>query len=358
MRNSDEVDIITTYRGIELLAGEWDVLADSIGTPTLSYAWVSSCAKALYHNDQFFVVTVRRNGVLCGIAPLVVVERAGIKRLEFIGVSYLSEPSGLLYSTQEVLDILAAAIIKASYPVVLCRLPFDSPVTARLRSVSSVRCLIVAAPSAETGAVPITSSWAEYVSRLSSRRRYDLRRGRQRAENAGNVTFRMLSPGTDNWETALADFVRIEATGWKYQKGSSLSQREDLHRVFRGYANLASQKGFLRFAFLDLNGQPIAAQLATEYSQRYWVLKVGYDEAWSFCSPGVQLLAETLHYAFEYKLLSYEFLGSDEPWLRGWGAEKRRYCTAGCYPITPRGLYGFVTDTLARTRAHLASRLG
>jgi CelD/BcsL family acetyltransferase involved in cellulose biosynthesis len=357
VKNTDEVNIIRSFQGIELLAGEWDMLADYVGMPTLSYAWVGSCANALYCNDQFFVVTVRRNGILCGIAPLVMVERAGIKRLEFIGVSYLSEPSGVLYSTEDVLDVIAKVIVRSAYPIVLCRLPFDSPVSERLRSFSSGRCLMVASPSAETGAVPITSDWAEYVSRLSSRRRYDLRRGRQRAEKAGRVSFRMVSTGIEDWETALADFVRIEATGWKHQNGSSLRNREDLHRVFRGYASLASRKGTLRFAFLEVDGKPIAAQLSTEYSQRYWVLKVGYDEAWSFCSPGMQLLAETLRYAFDHKLLSYEFLGSDEPWLRGWGAERRRYCTAACYPLNPRGVYGFAADTLARTRAHIVSRL-
>jgi CelD/BcsL family acetyltransferase involved in cellulose biosynthesis len=156
----------------------------------------------------------------------------------------------------------------------------------------------------------------------------------------------------------FSELVRIEAAGWKYRNGSSLQQRDSLRRFFLRYALLASEAGVLRFSFLDVGGKPIAAQLSIECADRLWVLKIGYDEAWSRCSPGWQLLAETMRYAFERKLKSYEFLGSDEPWLHGWITEARDLGTLACYPATLLGLYGLAADTFGRVRARVGSRWG
>jgi CelD/BcsL family acetyltransferase involved in cellulose biosynthesis len=352
----DGVDIVRNCSALKALASEWEALAKSIGLPMLSHAWVLSCAEALYHEDELHIITVRVRGVLAGVAPLVTEVHGGITRLELIGVSYLYEPSGLLFDTDDALDALARAIVNLRKPVELSRIPADSPIISRLRSVARGRCLVVVGPVAGTVAVPISSGWSEYVARLSPRRRYDLRRARRRAEESGKITVRIHSPGPEDVERMFAEFVRIESGGWKARNGSSLSQRHSLRRFFLHYATRASQSGTLRFGFLDVDGRPIAAQLSVEYSDRLWVLKIGYDEAWSRCSPGWQLLAETMRDAFARKLKSYEFLGSDEPWLHGWATDGRDLCTLVCYPTTLLGLYGLAADTVGRVRDRVASR--
>jgi len=214
---------------------------------------------------------------------------------------------------------------------------------------------MAARPVADTIAVPIASGWDEYIARLSSRRRYDLRRARRRADQAGKVAVRIHSPEPAEVEGMFAEFVRIEATGWKDRNGSSLRRRHILREFFLHYSLLASRSGILRFSFLDVDGRPIAAQLSVEYAKRLWVLKIGYDEGWSRCSPGLQLLAETMRYAFERKLDAYEFLGSDEAWLRGWITERREFRTLACYPATLSGMWGLVADSIGWLGGRVAS---
>jgi len=153
----------------------------------------------------------------------------------------------------------------------------------------------------------------------------------------------------------FAELVRVEATGWKARNGSSLSQRQHMRQFFLRYATLAATSGVLRFSFLDVNAKAVAAQLSVEYADRLWVLKIGYDEAWSRVSPGWQLMAETVRYAFERKLKSFEFLGSDEPWLHRWETEARELSTLAAYPATIPGMYGLATDTAARVRDKVRS---
>jgi len=123
-----------------------------------------------------------------------------------------------------------------------------------------------------------------------------------------------------------------------------------MRQFFLRYATLAAESGLVRFSFLDLDAKAVAAQLSVEYADRLWVLKIGYDEAWSRLSPGWQLMAETVRYAFDRKLKSFEFLGSDEAWLHRWDTEDRELSTLASYPATVLGMYGLAIDTTARVR--------
>jgi len=321
----------------------------------LSHAWVLACAESLYEEDELHVITVRVGGILAGAAPLVTRNRLGAKHLELMGASQLYEPSGLLYDSDTSLDALLQAIVSVGRPIVLSRIPSPSPIAARLRAITRGRGVMAAKPVSDTLAVPITSQWSEYLAELSSRQRYDLGRARRRAEASGSVAARIHSPRPEEVAGMFAELVRIEAAGWKGRRGSSLNQRDSLRRFFLNYAMRASQSGSVRFGFLDIDGRPAAAQLSVAHADRLWVLKIGYDEAWSRCSPGTQLLSEAMRDAFERKLKSFEFLGSDEPWLHQWKTDRRAWCTLAYYPPTVPGLCGLAVDTLDRVRARVAS---
>ncbi|MEP7117374.1 MAG: GNAT family N-acetyltransferase, partial [Acidobacteriota bacterium] len=240
----------------------------------------------------------------------------------------------------------------------------------RLRSLVRGRGVLFAQPGPGTLAVPISLGWNEFQGQTSSQHRYDLRRARRRAEESGPVTTRIYTPAPDDVAALLSDFARVEASGWKARNGSSLSQRETLRQFFLNYARRASHAGAVRFAFLEVDGRSIAAQLSVVYAERLWVLKMGYDEAFSRCSPGLLLLADTMRDAFDHQLKSYEFLGIDEPWLHRWNPEVRSFSTVACYPPTFLGLCGLAADTAGRAtskagtllagfdRRRLAARIG
>lgn len=350
-----QLESVGTGADLTDLACEWDSLAEKVGVPMLSHAWIQACVDAFYSDEHLAVRTVRKNGELVAVAPLVKQRRCGAERLELIGVSVLYEPSGLLYRDEEALACLVQDLVNSGLPVVLVRVQVDSPVLSHFQSHTRGlwRGAVIKGGVNHSLMVPILSSWDEYLDRLSSRRRYDLRRARRRAEERGPVAVRVFCPSEKELEQGFAEFVRIEASGWKDRHGSSLRQRDSLRRFFERYAQLASRSAAFRLAFLDVAGKPIAAQLSAVYGNRFWVFKIGYDEAWSHCSPGWQLLAETMRYAFEHRLSSYEFLGSDEPWLAGWLTEPRAYRTIWYYPATWKGCYGAAADLVGRVRGRI-----
>lgn len=187
--NRDGTEVVRSRSALAALATEWNALAVSAPLPMLSHAWVLSCAETLYREDELFIITVRAAGVLAGVAPLVAQRRSGVIGLTLIGNSYLYEPSGLLYKDHEGLDALLGAIVDARRPLVLSRIPTEAPILSRLRSIGGGRTLQAVRQVIGTLGVPISSGWKDYVSRLSAQRRYDLKRARRRAEEAGKVTY-------------------------------------------------------------------------------------------------------------------------------------------------------------------------
>ncbi len=93
-------------------------------------------------------------------------------------------------------------------------------------------------------------------------------------------------------------------------------------------------------------------QIAVIQSRRFWLLKVGYDAAYSRCSPGQLLTRETIAYAAEQRLLTFEFLGRCEAWTDLWTSLRRECVSIVAYPWTLSGMAAFTVDGVA----HLGTR--
>ena len=91
--------------------------------------------------------------------------------------------------------------------------------------------------------------------------------------------------------------------------------------------------------------------IALEASERFWILKIGYDERFANCSPGLLLMHEALQYAVRQDLKSYEFLGAEADWTLRWTDRGRPTQRVLIYPYTAQGaalLVGHATGHLWR----------
>ena len=107
---------------------------------------------------------------------------------------------------------------------------------------------------------------------------------------------------------------------------------------------------------MRIGGKTVAMQIAIEASDRLWLLKIGYDEAYAKCSPGMLLMLETLQYAARKGLASYEFLGAAKDWTRRWTKTERNNVTIRIYPYTVKGLSIFMRDTSLFFRKRMISK--
>lgn len=322
----------------------WNRLAGPFANPLFNHEWFLSCAENLYREHDLRVVVVESQDGIAAIAPLAVVKRNGIEWLEILGASTHYEPGGFLYDSENSLHQLVTAVLGLRRPVHLQRIPYGSPLVPVLRKMAKYRGIVLERCTSGSRAIHINSDWEEYYRSLSSRTRNNLRRARGRAEATGKVSIAIFCPEPHEIERHLTDAFRIEASGWKGRRGSALTSNTRLGDFIRSYAGRASKERLLRLCFLSVGEEAVAMQIGVEFADRFWLLKIGYDESWSRCSPGMLLTMEIVRYAFSKGLRSYEFLGVDAPWKREWIGERREFASVGIYPFTPNGFFSFGLD--------------
>jgi CelD/BcsL family acetyltransferase involved in cellulose biosynthesis len=289
------------------------------------------------------VFIVHSGGRLRAAAPLISVRRAIMRELETPGDALL-EPSGFIYDSEEALMTLLDAVRETRRSFHLSRLGREANETLALKHALAKGCVRVERDGASSLRIPLKHTWKDFEASISSGRRSDLRRYRRRAESLGEVAFEAVHPDAGTFGQPMEDLLRIEASGWKGQSRSAILSQPHVRNFYESYARSAAEQGMLRFFFLRIDGKIIAGRMAVEHSRRLWDLRMGYDETWCRCAPGVLLTHETLRYAVERGLEAYEFLGCAEAWERHWPCEEDHYVSLRAYPYSLKGQFSFAQD--------------
>lgn len=92
-------------------------------------------------------------------------------------------------------------------------------------------------------------------------------------------------------------------------------------------------------------------QIAAVTDNRLWLLKIGFDEEFSSCSPGQLLILEALRSAASEGLDGVEFLGTPEPWTRMWTNYVRPCVNLLYFPTALRSLPLLADDAWTLLRA-------
>lgn len=340
-----QADVLRTVADMERIAADWDVLAARWGTPVLKADWFLACAETLYDESALRVIVVRYHGGLCAVAPLVLVKRRGVEWLELLGASVLYEPTGLIFDGSASLRYLVKTIMGFRIPTVFDRIPVDSPIGTELRNEACLRGVVIARNTAPAAYVITKGTWDDHFRSLSGKSRYEFRRLRKNMERVGPVEVRIERPSSRaRLKVMLHELFQVEAAGWKGRSGTAMLANDRVRQFIIRYSERATDQNTLCFCFLYVQGQPIAASLSVQDAQRFWGLKIGYDEGWAQCAPGIQLTMETMKYAFECGLEAVEFLGSEESWQARWPLQRHHFLSLVFYPMSLRGLQAVTGD--------------
>ena len=337
------VDETRTPAALTQLCGAWQALAERANSPMQQHHWAQACAEAF--GGKLRILSLGNQAQPTAIAPLC--QRHG--HLELLGVSELYEPADLLYADTAALDGLADALARLGQPLLLGRVPADSPTIAAIQRAFAGRGWVHVTPAAAFPALPLDANWQEPEQQFNAGRRSDFRRAQRNAEKLGAVSYEMLAPTPDELEPLLEEAYAVECAGWKGAAGTALARDTARGVFYRGLAFAAAEQGQLRLCFMRINEKAVAMQFAFECGQRFWLLKIGYDEQFARCSPGTLLMLFSVREAAARGLQSYEFLGAPEPWTSMWTKLERPCVALRVYPFNLSG---------ARALAGTAVRLG
>ncbi|HXM43587.1 MAG TPA: GNAT family N-acetyltransferase [Bryobacteraceae bacterium] len=334
------VQTIRTLAGLDRMASAWERLAAD-RNPVLDFAYARAWAAGLGGAQRLNVMTAGDTETLA-IAPFVI-NHGGAGRLTLLAAE-MYEIMDFVHADDSAVSELARAIVRTGRPLDLKRLPAESPVVAAMETAYRGRGIVLRRPAGGSPWIPLDDSWAEPEMRLEAGRRSDLRRARRQAEKMGAVETAIAIPTRGELPRLLEEAFQVEAAGWKGAHGTALTADPERGDFFRRYTERACTKGILRMCVLRIGGRTAAAQIAIESGSRFDLLRAGYDEQFSRCSPGMLLTAESIRYAARRGLRSYEFNGEVEPWTRVWTRHEHASCSLRAYPFSPRGALALFAD--------------
>jgi CelD/BcsL family acetyltransferase involved in cellulose biosynthesis len=333
---------IEIHHELDPLAAEWDDLADRVGaSPFLRPRWFSAWQRAFGTNSPE-VVAVRHKYRLAGVAAL---ER---KRLCLRSPTNWHTPAWApLADSAAALEALCEAMVKRARPRL--SLWFLDAGTDELTTCwrAAARCHARVYPLERSPYVTLDGTWEDYERRLTAKRRSNLRRMWRRLEESGTVELQVLD-GRRDLARLLDEGFRVEASGWKGERGSAIDATPETRAFYEDVATWASRRGSLRLAFLRLDGRPLAFDFAIEEADAHALLKTGYDPEFRSFAPGVLLRAKMIQRAFGQSLATYEFLGDMVDWKREWTDSTRERVALEAFTPTPAGVVGWAAWAYAR----------
>jgi CelD/BcsL family acetyltransferase involved in cellulose biosynthesis len=194
--------------------------------------------------------------------------------------------------------------------------------------------------------VGLAAGWEAFERSLDRKFATDLRRRRRQLERDGEVEI-AVDNGRERLDKLLDEGFQVETSGWKAAGGTAITSNAQTERFYREVARWAASRGWLRLAFLRLDGRPLAFQYAIEDGRAYHFLKGGHDPAFRRFAPGKLLVHAMLERAFASKLDSFEFLGAAEPWKLDWTPEVRERIRLQRFRRSPLGLVHYCSAVAA-----------
>ncbi len=309
--------------------------------PMQSYIWNRACAE-VFSEGELRVVT---GGEDEPRAIAFLGRPRGARCFQPIGAE-LFEPVEFAYVDAASAGRLAEALFETRVPIVIGDMFADSLMLRCLQEVYRRR--LVMRPLPGHPYIDLDESWSEPESHLNAGRRSDMRRARRRAEQLGVVHCEFVKPNATCIDDLIAEAFRVEAASWKGREGSALAVDPRVGAFYRLYAKAAAVHGILRIGLLRIGDCAVAMQLAIQQESCFWLLKMGFDEQFSRCSPGALLMAESLKYATQQGCSRYELMGHKEAWNQMWTQHVHASVALRLHPSGPGGL---VTAAIDRSRS-------
>ena len=259
---------------------------------------------------------------------------------------------------EEILVALLAAVARRDAGLVFAHLPLEGPFAAALaRAVAIAGHRLTVVESHRRAALRGGSGGSAFLgTHLSRKRRKEWRRLWRRLEETGPVRA-SVSRGAEA-RAAFADFVVLEASGWKGRRRTALVQDPAILRFAERAVEGLAEGGRVVVDRIDRSGQPLA-MLVSFGSDGHWVTwKTAYDEAFATFSPGAQvLLRATTRALDEGDLIEIDSLAvEDHPLIDHVWHDRRRIATVVVGFPAPTTVPIGVRLATADLRFHLAAR--
>jgi CelD/BcsL family acetyltransferase involved in cellulose biosynthesis len=331
LRSSDELRAIA-FEWTQL----WERCASAITfqRPEWLLPWIDA-----YSPGEIKAIEIRHDGILVGLAPLLVYQREHQRVLAFMGGG-----------VSDYLDILAApaheSLVLKEFFQGICQLSgwdvldlTDLPVHSFLIRGEIAHRLT---PHDACSALSLPQTTDELLHLFSKRQRANLRNARSRLQKSGGGHIEVAT--LETLPEFLEDLFRVHTTRWSKSGQPGVLSDAAVRLFHRFSSQLLIQKNVLRLYRLRSAERTLA--ICYSLFERGTVLCYlqAFDPEYAYLSPGTQLMFGIIEDAVRQGIHKFDFLRGDEAYKQHWRALKeptfrlqieRRGCEEECYASNP-----------------------
>jgi len=327
------------------LSADWDALASQQRDALMLHGWYRAAMEAQeLTTGDLAIVILRKADRLVAAAPLQRAKAGLFERLVPVD-AFAGEPDRLLFEDEVALQQLGAACASLGKPILIRRLDLPQTATNLFAKSLRSRAFLKMQQRHSSNVLHLPSRLDELEASVSASRRRTLRRKYKAARQSyGQLDAQLLVPEPAAVDQHLARFAAIEHASWKGQQGTSLLSDPRMRRFVSSLAHEFAASGKLAMTFLTLGGRDAAGKLMLSVGGCWNEIKIGYDEQFASCSPGIILTHETMRHAIAQGISTYRFLGLAEDWQAHWPTRNGEDRLLASYPFTQAGIAAGVLD--------------
>jgi CelD/BcsL family acetyltransferase involved in cellulose biosynthesis len=260
-------------------------------------------------DGQPFIRTVRQDGNVVGIAPLML---AG-DTAAFIGDTSVCDYQDLVTVPGREKDFCGALLDDLKQNDIraldLAHVRPESMVMTVLAPLAEARGLKVTSDrEAVSYEMDLPSSFDDYVESLTTKQRHEVRRKLRRMSEAGNVEYRWITDRA-GVPAAMDTFFRMFVES-RQDKADFLTKR--METFFRRLADAMAALGLLKLGVLELDNRPVAQIMCFDYNDCIYLYNSGYDPDYTALSAGLLSKVLAIKESIEQGKRRFDFLKGAE----------------------------------------------
>jgi len=341
-----EVRRASDEQALSALEPVWrELFTAAKGAPLfLSFEWMSLWWKHFGTREKLLVLTVWKAERLVGIAPLMLSRRQGARVIEFIGTGRSDYLDFLMADDPR--PAIAAILkylmsIRDEWDLICLRdIPEDSPHLEILEGLALEMGLCFEKDrSTVSPYLPISGTWEEYLATRSRDKRRKIRQNRKRLEEMEGAEVALCTEGLG--EDTVRAMVQVEQQSWKQRAGTARLTTPEARAFYADILKTFSRCGWVTLWLVRESQKPIAYKLVFKHNHKMYSYNSAYDLRYSRVSPGSNLTAMALEYAFQHQMAEYDFLRGDEKYKEDWMSGQRGVDDVVLYPPSFRARMWF-----------------
>lgn len=331
-------EIVTESEDFVRLRDEWNLLLSRSQSNTLflTWEWLSNWWKIFGQNRALWILLVRRNARLVGIAPFCLdavrfLKFLPAREVEFLGcdsvgsdyLDFIVEAGYEGAVMEAICDFLHSR--RATWDLIrLTSLPSSSKNLSHLKHHGRARgfCLHVRDHTLSPY-ISLPETWDAFLASLSKNMRYNVKRRRRQLSRDYNAEFYVLRDKAE-LPQAVDDFSRLNRMRMITKQHDAAFLSENFSDFHRTIMPILFDKGFLTLCFIKINHVPISGLYVFSYNRTYLYYQAGFDPHWYRLSPGLVLFSYCIENAIAEGMKEFDFLQGEEEYKYKWTNDFRK----------------------------------